>query len=512
MRRLSPWAWALLLPLGFVYLRGIASEPMRRDELRLALVAEEMLHRGQYAVPRLLGEPELSQPPMRAWLTVLVSGGQAARVGALSVRLPSVLAVAATALMLAWLGLRASSAPHALPALLFLTLAVLPRFARTGEPDLLAACWAFAALAAFELGRRRGSGALQWVVAQALVAVGALTQTLTGFLFHAPALLTTWRRRLRPRPGAFAAGVVLMLAIVVAWVVLYGRSAPTLGLRAQLAADIARHTDGLGFGETLRHLARAPFLLLLNAAPASLVLLALVLPRARRALRDLLGDPWLALCALALAWAALWIVLLPGAQPREIVPGLPAVATVAAAALARIDRPARPLWPWAALGGAWAALLLLGSRAALLAPTDPRPARLTSVLVGLGLLAIAAAWPIARSFGAATAAILVAGVLYGLVSARVIDPRAARRHEALAETAEVLAPYLRPELPVVVRRGVDRELAWLLVHRLDRLIVERPPAPPYDLVAPAAAIIPNARLMQASGGFAVWRVRVPTRP
>ena len=94
----------------------------------------------------------------------------------------------------------------------------------------------------------------------------------------------------------------------------------------------------------------------------------------------------------------------------------------------------------------------------------------------------------------------------------MIDERAAHRHEALAATAEVLAPYLRPEMPVVVRRGVDRELAWLLVHRLDRPIVERAPAPPYDLVAPASVLIPNARFMLESDGFAVWRVRVPTRP
>ena len=49
---------------------------MRRDELQAGPVAEEMIHRGEYAVPRLLGEPELSQPPMRAWLTVLVSAGR----------------------------------------------------------------------------------------------------------------------------------------------------------------------------------------------------------------------------------------------------------------------------------------------------------------------------------------------------------------------------------------------------------------------------------------------------
>jgi hypothetical protein len=36
--------------------------------------------------------------------------------------------------------------------------------------------------------------------------------------------------------------------------------------------------------------------------------------------------------------------------------------------------------------------------------------------------------------------------------------------------------------------------------------------PPYDLVAPASVLVPNARFMFESGGYAVWRVRVPKRP
>jgi 4-amino-4-deoxy-L-arabinose transferase-like glycosyltransferase len=511
--RLPAWAWAALaLALGFVYLRGIASDPLRREEVRLALVAEEMIHCGDFAVPRLLGEPDSSQPPLQSWLVVLFSGGQASHVGPLSLRLPSVLAVAATALVLARLGLGAGSGPHALPALVFLGFFVLPRYMRTGEPDLLGAFWVAAALAAFELGRRRGSGGLQWVLSQALVACAALTQTIAAVFFHAPALFTTWRRKLRLRPVALAAGLVLMVAIVAAWVTVYARTASTFALSAQLSSEIARRTTVGGVGDALRHVPRSLFLLLLTAAPASLVLLALMAPGARAILRGLLRDPWLALCAFAVAWAVLWVVCLPGAQPRDSIPALPAAATLGAAALGRLDRPARPLWPWAVLAAAWAAFVLLGPRIALLAPAEPRSPRLAGALVGVGLLAIAAAWPIARGFGVATASLLVAGMLYGLTTARVPDPRAARRREALAVTAEALAPYLRPEMPVVVRKGVDRELTWRLVHRLDRLVVERAPAPPYDLVTRAGTPVPNARFMFESGDFAVWRVRVPVRP
>jgi 4-amino-4-deoxy-L-arabinose transferase-like glycosyltransferase len=219
--RVAAWAWAaLILALGFVHLRGVASHPLVRDELRLALVAEEMIHRGDYTVPRLLGEPDASQPPVLGWLTVLGAFGQASRVGPLSVRLPSLLAVAATALVLARLGYSSSSGPHGLPALVFLSFFVLPRYERTGDPDLVAAFWVTAALAAFELGRRRGSAGLRWVVAQALVAGTVLTQTIAALFFHPPALLATWRRKLGLRPVALTAGALLMLAIVVAWLAL----------------------------------------------------------------------------------------------------------------------------------------------------------------------------------------------------------------------------------------------------------------------------------------------------
>ena len=509
-RRVSGWAWAaLLLALAFVYLRDITSHPLVRDELRLALVAEEMIHRGDFTVPRLLGEPDASQPPLESWLIVLCSFGQASRVGPLSVRLPSVLAVAATALVLARLGLSSSSGAHLLPALVFLSFAVLPRYGRTGEPDLLATFWVTIALAAFELGRRRGSSALQWIVAQALLAGAILTQALAALFFHAPALLTTWRRRLRLRPLALVAGALLMLALVLAWLALYGRSASTDALRTQLSAEIARHATAPGFGDALGHVPRSLFLLLLTAAPASLVVFALVVPRARAAVRGLLADPWLALCGFAVAWAVVWIAVLPGAQARELIPALPAVATLVAAVLARLDRPARSPWPWAVVAAAWTAFVLLGPRVAFLAPQEPRAAALAGAVVAFGLLAIAGAAGVARAFGTATASLLVAGVLYGLFTARAVDPHAAARHDSFVATSDALAPYLRPEMPVVVRKGIDRELTWLLAHTLGRPIVDRMPAPPYDMVARSSAHIPNARFMFEAGGYSVWRVRVP---
>ena len=88
--------------------------------------------------------------------------------------------------------------------------------------------------------------------------------------------------------------------------------------------------------------------------------------------------------------------------------------------------------------------MLLSARSVLLALPEPRPARLAAALLALGVLGIAAAWQTARRFGAATAALLASGLLYGLVYAGVTEARAAHRQEPLAATADALARTCAP--------------------------------------------------------------------
>ena len=63
-------------------------------------------------------------------------------------------------------------------------------------------------------------------------------------------------------------------------------------------------------------------------------------------------------------------------------------------------------------------------------------------------------------------------------------------------------------MPLVAAEGTDRRFTWPLARRLDRIPVERPPEPPYDLVGPVGTEVPaRARLVAESGGFALWRLR-----
>jgi 4-amino-4-deoxy-L-arabinose transferase-like glycosyltransferase len=508
---LPRWGWVTLaLVVAFVYGRGVASDPLRWEEPRRALVAMEMIHRGDYVVPRLLGEPYLNKPPLQSWTIVLLSGFDARRVGPLSVRLPTLLAVAGIALLLWRLGTSSRSGPHVLPALVFVTFGILPQYGRPGEIDLLFTFWVTAALATFEWGRRRGSPLRQWVWSQGLVALGVLTKGLAVLFFHPPVLLLCWRRRREVPfvPWAFGAGLALLLGVLAAWVVPYAFGGPVLALRDRLGAEVAQRTIDSEGGAALRHVVTYPFLLLGAAAPWSLVLVAALWPRARAALKGLLADAdaWRALCGATLLWGVAVFLFVPGTLPRYLLPVLPAAAVLVAAALRRIDRPLRPAWPWFVLGLAWLLALPWVAHERLSPLTVLEATVLSVVTTLLGLLAIGVGGTIARRTGGVTAALLTAGLLYGLVYAGIVEARTAERYRSFERSASELAPLVRAEVPLVVREGTDRRFTYPLLHRLDRLAVVRPPVGSQDVVGKVGRAPTGARLVRESGGFALWRV------
>jgi hypothetical protein len=133
-------------------------------------------------------------------------------------------------------------------------------------------------------------------------------------------------------------------------------------------------------------------------------------------------------------------------------------------------------------------------------------AALASATTLLGLLAIATGRSLARGVGVITAFLLVAGLLYGLVYGGVIEARTAQRLRAFEAAAAELAPLARPDVPLVVQEGTDRRFTWPLAHRLDRVLEERAPGGPHDVVGAAGAGPSDARLVAESGGFALWQI------
>jgi hypothetical protein len=292
-------------------------------------------------------------------------------------------------------------------------------------------------------------------------------------------------------------------------VVPYARSGPILELRDRLSAEVALRTTDAPAGQVLRHVAGYPLVLLVAAAPWTLVLGAFASRRARAAVAGLASDPWPALALSATAWGVAVFAFVPGTLPRYLIPVLPSASVLAAGVLERIDRPRPTSWPWRLLGAGWlVGVTVAAARGAAL------PAATVAATVAAGLLGVAGARAIARGQGALTASLLAAGLLYGVAYAGLVDARVAIRHDRVfVAPAEALAARVRPNVPLVVAAGTDRRFTWPLVHRLGRLAVEEPPGPPYDLVGPVGMPLPDhARPVAESGGFALFRVRHVPRP
>jgi 4-amino-4-deoxy-L-arabinose transferase-like glycosyltransferase len=314
--------------LAFGYLWGFFSDPPKWEEPRRCLVTHEMVHRGDYVVPRIYGTVYRNKPPLQHWLIAMFSGFDTRRVGAPAARAASLVALLAIALGLWRLGL-GEDGPDPLPAVAFLTMAIVIQYGRAGEIDMPFAAFVFGAIACFEAGRRRGSPALQWVGSQALVGLGLLAKWIAPVFFYPPILLEAWRER--RRWPVMAAGLLVMGLVVLSWLVPYSRQASAADLWEHFSHDTVSRAVPAGATDLLRHVARYPFVVLGVMLPWSLAILGG--PAAWRAPR---GNPWLRLCRAAATWGAAVFLLTPAGLGRYLIPVLPCAAVVLAAMLRRM--------------------------------------------------------------------------------------------------------------------------------------------------------------------------------
>src|SRR5215475_12594380 len=120
-----PKVWMLLtgLTLLWIYGYGISANPLTWEEPRRSLVALEMMYRGDYIVPQVLGEPYRNKPPLLNWLIVLFAGNRANGVGPVPIRLIGLLFLLGIVWRL-WQLTRGqhTTSPAWIPVLIFLTM------------------------------------------------------------------------------------------------------------------------------------------------------------------------------------------------------------------------------------------------------------------------------------------------------------------------------------------------------------------------------------------------------
>lgn len=320
--------WLLILVVMF-YATRVTDLSIRGEESRRGRIAWEMIHSGDWLVPRVQGLPRLSRPPLQYWTIALVGEWRGA-VDAVAVRLPSVLATLLTVLMIYGYGRCWMSRAGAFAsAASFATFAQVLQLGRLGETEALFTFLLSAAMLSWHAGvLLRWSPWATWGTAYLLAAAATLAKGPQAPVYFAGGiglfLLVTrnWRSAIS---WSHAAGIVLFLAIVGAWQIPFSQALGQEKVSYVYLSEVAKRFEDTQWATIISHLTLFPIEVVVGSLfPWSLLLLAY----SRAAFRSQIGEARLPLIFLvgciAIAFPTVWIP--PEARTRYFMPLFPCFA------------------------------------------------------------------------------------------------------------------------------------------------------------------------------------------
>lgn len=320
--------WLLILVLA-LYATRLTDLSIRGEESRRGRIAWEMVHSGDWLIPRVQGVPRLSRPPMQYWLIALV-GEWRGRVDAVAVRLPSVLATLLTVLLIYGYGRCWMSRTGAFAAgAMYATFAQVLQLGRLGETEALFTCLLSAALLVWHAGvLLRWNHWLLWTVAYALAACATLTKGpqapvyFVGGIGLFLVLSRNWRWAVS---WSHAAGIALFLVIVGAWQIPFSIALGQQKVSYVYLSEVAKRFENTQWATVISHLTLFPIEVVAGCLfPWSLLLLAYT----RKEFRSHINTARLPLLFLSgcivIAFPSVWIP--PAARSRYFMPLFPCFA------------------------------------------------------------------------------------------------------------------------------------------------------------------------------------------
>lgn len=318
----------IILVLG-LYATRLTDLTIRGEESRRGRIAWEMVHSGDWLIPRVQGLPRLSRPPLQYW-TIALLGELRGAVDAVAVRLPSVISTLLTVLLIygygrCWMsriGALASAASYA-------TFAQVLQLGRLGETEAIFTFLLSAALLTWHAGvLLRWNPWVLWSAAYVLMAAATLTKGpqapayFTGGIGMYLLLSRNWRIAVS---WSHAAGVALFLALVGAWQIPFSQALGNEKVSYVYLSEVAKRFEDTQWSTIMSHLTLFPFEVVIGCLfPWSLLLLAY----ARRDFRVQLTAVRLPVLYLvgciAVAFPTVWIP--PEARARYFMPLFPCFA------------------------------------------------------------------------------------------------------------------------------------------------------------------------------------------
>jgi 4-amino-4-deoxy-L-arabinose transferase-like glycosyltransferase len=441
----------LLLVIG-LYSARLTALPVHGEESRWARGAVLMLETGDWLVPRQQRQVFPERPPLSSW-AIALTGAVRGKVDLWAIRLPSVLGVLLTALLIYGYARTMTTRFGALAAaIVYATMGQVLQLGRRGESEALFTLFVSGSLLTWHWGyvRRRRSLSL-WALPYALAALGALVKGLqapiyfgaTTFVFLA--IRRDWKTLFS---WSHAAALLLFAVIVGAWAIPFYLATDTESFFA-IWAGLA--VDRLLMSGLVKHLVTYPLEIFGCLLPWSFLLFELPRKRFRESLNEAGGHVQYLLVAIAVTFPSVWLVA--GARGRYYMPLFPCFAILIGLVIQRCirvdaDPAARRGWQLF-LTGLAATVLLAGIvfPAAPFVPLQPAAGLIQPTWFGLSLLCVAVItaalllwsrrWTTPRN---ATIAILSFGIFFGLFNdGALVNTRLNGSHDPGSSIAELKA-------------------------------------------------------------------------
>ena len=360
----------IIVAVSLIYGTRLTLEPLVGEETRWATAAREMLDTGDWIVTRQQGQVFPERPPMTTWL-MAIGGRLRGDVDPIAVRLPSVIAIALTCLLI--YGYTRAFAPGStalIASLIYATSGQVLQIGRRGESEAVFTLFVSASLLLWHLSYLRRLRPLAvWTIGFTFAALAALVKGPQAPVYFGAIsvayLLINRDLRFLFRWQTLA-GVLVFVAIIATWQIPFYRSTDWPSVRA-IWAGLAG--DRFRLGGLLAHSISYPLETCACLLPWSPMLLALFYRNVRDRLREKSQVALFLLTAIIVAYPTVWMAA--AARGRYFMPLYPIVAVLIALVIESCSQaPAtsrshrvwrRFLFFWAILISACAVLIAVNS-------------------------------------------------------------------------------------------------------------------------------------------------------
>ncbi|MCA9069751.1 MAG: glycosyltransferase family 39 protein [Planctomycetaceae bacterium] len=329
----KPWwreiqiVWLVVLVVG-IYFSRTDDLYLAGEETRRAQVAAEMLWSGDWLVPRQQGKIYLSRPPLGSWAIAIVAQLRG-ELDVVSVRLPTLLAVLATTLLL--YGYTRNFLPREgafLAAVGYPTMAQVLQLGRVAESEGLFTFFISVSLLVWHWGYlKKWPGWAMWSAGYCLAGLAGLTKGPQGIAyfvgpvwFYLLVIERNWRSLLSPAHlvGLLGGGITIGV-----WQVPYMMATSWEAGKAVWLTQASNRFQFFDWAGAVKHFVRFPFEILACTFPWSLAFVQVFNRKCWRALGDLRSELQFLLVALAVTFPTVWFA--PYARGRYFMPLYPLI-------------------------------------------------------------------------------------------------------------------------------------------------------------------------------------------